>query len=131
ELLTAMVNELPEGELTWGQEKRIVRTGGQGQGAGQQGVRDMEITHAARPHALVVLWQAERDRRSRVAAEMERLGLEKRMLQVSEAQGLALARVVRAILGQLAGNLCPACQGQMAADIPEVVPREMRRLTSA
>lgn len=113
-------------ELTWGTSERRVKTN-PGQGA-QAGVPQVEVTQAARVHPLFTLYERERDRLVDVAATMERLGLEARMVRVSEQQGIQLARVIKAVLGDIRGHLCPACQGEMTAQVPKVVPLRMREL---
>jgi hypothetical protein len=106
----------------WGTESRTLRTN-PGGGADRTQPQ-VEVTQSARVHVYVAWLERERDRLHRIAADMERLGLEHRVVRVTEAQGLQLARVVRGILDDL--HLTP----EQKARIPEIVPRRIRELAA-
>lgn len=120
--LQARVAELTAEELVWGTSERRVKTN-PGQGA-QAGVPQVEVIQSAKVHPMYQLWCRERDRLVTVAAEMSRLGLEERLVRVSEAQGVQLARVVQAILGDL------ELSAEQQARVIEIVPRRMRELSA-
>lgn len=119
--LTLQCDELAaKGELVWGTERRVVKTN-PGQGA-QSSVPQVEVTWSSRPHPYLAMLERERRHLAHVAVEMEKLGLEARQVRVIEAQALQLARVIKAILGDL--GLTPEQQ----ALVGEVVPARLREL---
>ncbi len=75
--------------------------------------------------AEVGLYERALDRTARVLVEINRLGLEERMVKVTEEQGRQIAEVIRRILDGL--DLTPE-QRRIAS---EVVPRELRAVGDA
>jgi hypothetical protein len=114
------IAELTAETLVWNTSERRVKTS-PGQGA-QAGVPQVEVVQSAKVHPLYKLYCDERDRLVSVAAEIERLGLDARMVRVSEQQGAQLARVVQAILSDL------HLTAEQQARVPEVVPRRLRAI---
>lgn len=94
--------------LVWGVSK--VKVGGD----------DWGSTEQAGPNVWLQLYQAERTHLVKVCSEAIRCGIEERRVQIAQEQGAIVARLIRAILGDL--QLTPAQQQQ----VPEIVPRHLR-----
>jgi hypothetical protein len=93
--LTARVQALPESDLTWGQERRVIKNQSSAQ-PGQRGQPSMEVTLSGRPHTLVMLLQQERKHLASVAAEMARIGIETRLARATEAAGGQIVQILEA-----------------------------------
>lgn len=100
-------------KLTWGVTR--IKEGGDDRGL------TMEAT---RPVAYAMLTDAQ-DRLARFAAAALRAGVAERQIKLAEDQGTLVAQVIRSILDQLDLN------AEQAAKVPEVVPAQLRLLTSA
>jgi hypothetical protein len=111
--LEQQVHALTEGELVWGITK--VKQGGD----------DYGTTEEAVPHAMLRLYNEERDRLVRVCAAALRAGVEERRVKLAEQQGALVAGVIRSILADL--KLSPA----QSALVSEVVPRHLRELAAS
>jgi hypothetical protein len=98
--LTARVQALDEGDLTWGTERRIIKTPGPGQGS-QQSAPQMEVTQSGRPHVYVAMLERERHHLAGVAAEMARLGIEARVARAAELAGAQIVAVLEAYAREL------------------------------
>jgi hypothetical protein len=95
--LREQVRELPPEDLTFGVERHTVkRPAGED---GTPGPAMAEVTRAARPHALVVLYGQERDRLVKMCEVAHRMGIEERQLELTERHGTMLATVLRAVIG--------------------------------
>ena len=94
--LMRRVQALGDDGLTWGTEKRTVRTN-PGMGA-IRGEPQIEVTQQARPHVLVLMLERERRHLAAVATEMARIGIEARVVRVTETQLMLLNRVLDAVL---------------------------------
>jgi hypothetical protein len=133
EFYRARLMELPPDELVFGLEKRVITTGTPPAGQQSQsrwrnqGQPGMEVTQAARPHPYLTLYASERKHLAAVAVEMERLGIEKRMVTIAEQQAVELKRVMDAIFGDAELGLTP----EQRATLPAVVPRHLRALGAA
>jgi hypothetical protein len=94
--LAGQVAGLTAEELVWGTSERKIRNA-----AGGQGQPVVEVTQSARVHSMYQLYCRERDRLAQVAAEMERLGLEARAVQVAEVAGGRILAVLEAYAAEL------------------------------
>lgn len=110
--LEQQVHALTEGELVWG----ITRV--------KEGGEDYGTTEEAVPHALLKLYNEERDRLVRVCTAALKAGIEERRVKLAEQQGALVANVIRAILNDL--NLTPA----QSALVSEIVPKHLRALAA-
>lgn len=110
--LEQQVHALTEGELVWG----ITRV--------KEGGDDRGTTEEAVPHALLKLYNEERDRLVRVCAAALKAGVEERRVKLAEQQGALVADVIRSILADL--KLTPT----QSALVSEVVPRHLRALAA-
>lgn len=108
--LEQQVHALTEGELVWGVTR--VKEGGDDRG----------VTEEAAPHALLRLYNEERDRLVRVCAAALKAGIEERRVKLAERDGALVAEVIRAILEDL--KLTPA----QWALVSTVVPQRLRAL---
>lgn len=96
--LTGRVQALDEGDLTWGAEKRTVKSGGPGRGQGQPTV---ELVQSGRPHVYVAMLERERHHLAGVAAEMARIGIEAHVARETERAGSRILAVLDAYALQL------------------------------
>jgi hypothetical protein len=92
---------------------------------GLSSMRYVGATGAEQLRAEVAVYERALDRAARVLADMVKLGLEARQVNLAEAQGALVAQAIRAILGEL--GLTPEQQ----ARVPEVVPRHLRALAAS
>ncbi|MFC9631409.1 hypothetical protein ACFTY8_19460 [Streptomyces mirabilis] len=90
---------------------------------GLSSMRYVGATGAEQLRAEVAVYERALDRAAKVLAEMVKLGLEARQMNLAEAEGALIARAIREILGDL--ELTPEQQ----ARVPEVVPRRLRALS--
>lgn len=124
--LSAIVAELDEDEITWGQTRQKV--GGEDQGT----------THEAGRNVWVQLWQSERKHLVEVASACSRAGIEERRVRLAEEQGRMLAGVITRILGGMFDALVAALGEHAAARVVvesawprlvgEIVPTELRAI---
>lgn len=98
--------------LVWGVTKK--KTGGD----------DFGTTEEAAPNIWLKLYQQERTHLVKVCAEAIKAGIEERRIKLAEQQGALVARVIKAILGDL--QLTP----EQESRVPEIVPRHLRALAS-
>lgn len=111
--LRERVGELEQDEMVWNTTR--VKEGG----------HDSGVTQEAAPHQWIKLYMQERAHLVRVCSEAIRCGIEERRVRLAESQGVLVAQMIRAILGDL--DLSP----EQAARVPEVVPRHLRALSNA
>jgi hypothetical protein len=90
-----------------------------------ESVRYRAANGAEQLRAEISLYERSMDRAVTVLAAIAKLGIEERLVRVTEQQGALVAQVIRAILGEL--RLTPEQQ----ARVPEIVPRHLRALRSA
>lgn len=120
--LTARCQELAEaGELTWSNDRRIVKTTAQSSGQRGQGQPTIEVHLAARLHPLAAWLERERRHLAAVAAEMERLGIDRRVVEVAEQQAAQLKRILDGALAD--SGLRPEDQARVVAALPGVIRR--------
>ena len=84
--LQERVSQIPEDDLTWGVTKRKIKPA-----AEEGGQPSVEVEQQARKHVLWVALDDAIARRSAVATEMARLGIEARQARVLELVGARLA----------------------------------------
>lgn len=89
-----------------------------------ESVRYRGANGAERLRAEVGLYERAMDRAVAVLAAIAKLGIEERLVRVTERQGALVAQVIRAILGEL--QLTP----EQWARVSEVVPRHLRALSA-
>jgi len=89
--------------LVWGVEQQVTRGSGEWPG--------VDVTHAAKASAWLVLYQQERDRLLRQCEIAIRAGVETRMVELAERTGALLGELVDRLLADL--DLSPA-QHQLA-----------------
>lgn len=111
--LRERVGELEQNEMVWNKTRA------------KEGGHDSGITEEAAPHMWLKLYQQERAHLVKVCGEAIRCGIEERRVRLAESQGVLVAQMIRAILGDL--DLSP----EQAARVPEVVPRHLRALSNA
>ena len=87
--LAELVSKLTPEELTWGTTQRRIHTR-QGP-AGESGVTSMAVTQGERQHPYWLAMNEAIARRSAIAAEMARLGVEARQARMLELLGARLA----------------------------------------
>jgi hypothetical protein len=92
------VQELPQDQLTWGTEKRVVKSAGPGAGQGQPAV---EVTQGGRPHTYISMLERERHHLASVAAEMSRIGIEAHAVRVAEVAGGRILQVLEKYAAEL------------------------------
>lgn len=108
--LEQQVHALTEGELVWNTTR--VKEGGDDRG----------VTEEAQPHALLKLYNEERDRLVRVCTAALKAGIEERRVKLAERDGALVAEVIRAILEDL-----KLTSAQWAL-VSTVVPQRLRAL---
>lgn len=108
--LEQQVHALTEGELAWG----ITRV--------KEGGDDRGTTEEAVPHALLRLYNEERDRLVRVCTAALKAGIEERRVKLAERDGALVAEVIRGILGDL------KLTAEQRALVSIVVPQHLRAL---
>jgi hypothetical protein len=115
--LAERVRELDEDRLTWGVTEEVDR--------GATEFAGVDTTRSARPNALLQLYQSERSHLVKVCATAVAAGIEERRVKLAEAQGVMLAGVIRAILGELQLTV------DQQARAPEIASRHLRQLAAA
>jgi hypothetical protein len=122
--LQARCQELADkGELAFGVDQRTIRPAGQARG-GQAGQPQLhEIVQRARQHPYAAWLERERKHLAAVAAEMERIGIEKRMATVDEE----LASQVLAFMDRVLGDLDLTADQQ--AKLAQVIPLRAGEMT--
>lgn len=108
--LEHQVHALTEGELVWG----ITRV--------KEGGEDRGTTEEAAPHALLKLYNEERDRLVRVCTAALKAGIEERRVKLAERDGALVAEVIRSILHDL------KLTSQQWALVSTIVPQHLRAL---
>ena len=93
------------------------------QGRTAQGPVDLKTIETTPNIAYRMLTDAQ-DRLARYAAAALRAGVEERRVRLAEDQGALIAQGIRAILDEL------HLTAEQAARVPEIVPRQLRLLTS-
>jgi hypothetical protein len=114
--LRGKVQELGADELVWGRTQTD-------QGIGPQGPVDT-TTEKSAPNVWYQLYMTEREHLVKVSAAALRAGIEERRIKIAEDQGTLVASVLQRILAAL--NLSP----EQWAEVPTIVPRELRALTA-
>lgn len=110
--LRARVQEIEQDKLIWGKTKAEDHRATEFPG--------VNTTEAASVSVWLDLYQRERAHLVKVCKDAISAGIEERRVRLAESQGVLLASVIRAILGDL--DLTPEQQ----AKVPEVVPRHLR-----
>ena len=112
-------------DLVWGQTKQKI------------GGDDRGETYEAAPNVWLQLFNAERDRLTRVCAAALRAGIEERRVKLAEGQGVLIASVLKRILDQMLRTVVtvvPKSEDALvqawSSAVAEVVPRELRALTA-
>lgn len=113
EWLGAIVADLKQNQITWGQKRR--KTGGEDHG----------VTYEAGVNAWVAEWRAERKQLLEVSKTCIGVGIEERRVRIAEEAGRQLAGVIRAVLDRL-----DLTDEQRALSLV-VVPEEFRALGEA
>lgn len=113
EWLGAIVADLKQNQITWGQKRR--KTGGEDHG----------VTYEAGVNAWVAEWRAERKQLLEVSKTCIGVGIEERRVRIAEEAGRQLAGVIRAVLDRL-----DLTEEQRALSLV-VVPEEFRALGEA
>ncbi len=122
--LADRVAQIPEGELTWRLARRRTRI--QQEPGGMPGNPQIEVTHEERRHALWVAYTDAIARRTAIAAEMARLGIEERRVAIDERTGDLFRLAIEGMLTEfkVLWNLTPV---QLAQSGPVIV-RNLRRI---
>lgn len=110
--LEDVVRALEPEDLVWGVTQK--KTGGE----------DWGTTEAAKPNIWLELYREERAHLTKVCSEAIRCGIEERRVKLAESQGVLVAQVIRAILGDL------DLTAEQLALVPDVVPRHLRSLAA-
>ena len=110
--LRGKVRELEDGALVWGVTEESDKQATDFPGT--------DTVRAARPNVWLDLYYRERRHLIDVTKAALAAGIEERRVRLAEAQGLLLAQVIRAILGDL------DLTAEQEAKAAEVVPRRLR-----
>jgi hypothetical protein len=124
--LAEVVAGLPDDALGWSvaeQTARRIVVGKDEDGDGVEG-EVVDTKRRAVPHVLVSIYQTERKHLREVCRDAVSAGVQERVVQLAEQQGMALAGAIRAILGDL--NLTP----DQLALVPAVVPKHLRAVAA-
>lgn len=128
----SVVAQIDPDALTWGVTQATTKKG------------KRKITEAAGATAAYKLFVDAQDRMARYAASALKAGIEERRVRLAEAQGQALAGVVRSVLGRMLdatiallraqgvddAEIVAALREGWAVAVAEVVPQEVRRLAA-
>jgi len=113
--LHAQVQELEPAQVTWGKTDEVTKTATEYEG--------VDTTYAASVNMWVQLWQAERKHLVAVSKAAIDAGIEERRVRLAEQQGVILAGVIKAVLGDL--NLTP----EQAKAAPRIVADNLRKVS--
>lgn len=98
--LIARLQELDPEALTWGTSQRRIRPGV----TGPQGQPLLDVIQQERMHELFRAWERAEARLTAIAAEMTRLGIDQRKVELDERSGELLAMVLDGALADLASD---------------------------
>jgi hypothetical protein len=112
--LRAQVQALESKDLVWGMTEQVEKSATEFPG--------VDVTSSATASMWLELYYRERKHLVDVCKAAVSAGCELRRVQLAEAEGALVARVIRAILGDL------MLTAEQQARVPEVVPRHLRAL---